>query len=136
VDASRHRKAQVVADQLRKDPNIRHGGWCRVRVEGQNLDEFAASLRNAQGKGHLHPTTVRLLNATPGWAWDADVDRWLEVLMDLREHADVYGAAAFPPGELLIDERYLRDEAQSLRTAHRIGALPSEVVDTLDALPG
>jgi hypothetical protein len=82
VYAGRHGDCYVVRSYLTPD-GFRLGGW-------------VSRMRTWHRKGELSSEQVYLLEALPGWAWDANDARWNRNYELLKQFADAYGHVQLP----------------------------------------
>ena len=78
----------------------------------------------------LGPERVELLEALPGWTWDAKEESWRQHLASLK---------AFVASKGRLPRRGETEEAlwvNEMRSSYREGALPQDRIATLEAIPG
>lgn len=103
--------------------------------EGFRLGSWAQSQRRAGKEGALAAERVDLLEALPGWAWDARQAQWEERFEALRKFAEREGHARPHSGEMEGEVRigpWVRVQRR-LRTE---GDLPRAAEQRLQSLPG
>jgi len=112
-----------VPDKYRSASGFRLGGW-------------VAGRRSARNKGALPPERVAMLEAIPGWIWDARGDRFQRGLDALRSFIAREGHARVPQKYTTRDSFPLGTWVNARRAQHDRGVLSPDRVTTLEALPG
>lgn len=129
----------------------RHAGRRMPRdtrdADGRRLGAWVAKQRQAHSCGLLTQERADLLEAIPGWAWDASAAAFDDTIRVLRAFADAYGdVRENPTGASRFDGLYAaagvgRSERLWVwlarqRQAYREGSLPLARQQRLEELPG
>ncbi|GLW34496.1 helicase associated domain-containing protein [Actinoplanes regularis] len=77
---------------------------------------------------------MALLEALPGWVWDAKEDGFAEGLVKLRAYADEHGHARVPPSWVTADGFRLGNWVSNRRS--RRGQLGADRAAQLEKVPG
>ncbi len=104
-------------------------------TDGYKLGVWVNGQRAKRRDGSLEPDRIRLLEALPGWAWDARASRWERGFAHLVGFANDHGHTRVPVGYMANDFK-LRVWVGTQRGAYRRGVIPSDRVARLEAVPG
>lgn len=110
-----------------------------------SLGEWAEQQRIARRRGLLDATRSARLEQIPGWSWDKSETRWHNTLKLLAAYAAEHGTIAeHEAGESRFAGIYDADTPRrhlgvwmaTQRQAYRLGTLPDDKRELLEALPG
>jgi hypothetical protein len=107
-----------------------------VRVDGYQLGRWVQRRRSQYRAGRLPADRVEVLEALPGWTWDANVDAWLDGLDHLGRYVQAKGNARVPAKHVTDDDYPLGAWVGNQRQSYKRGELDGLRVGKLEALPG
>jgi superfamily II DNA or RNA helicase len=105
-------------------------------VEGIRLGGWVAEQRHRWQRGRMPPERAALLEALPGWAWQASEDGWDAALARLQAFAHTHGHSRVPQQHQTGDGFYLGAWVQRQRSERAAGRLLPARAARLETIPG
>lgn len=102
--------------------------------DGVNIGSWVLTQRTNRGK--LSTEQKALLEALPGWVWDAYVDRWERGYKPLAKYTDECGTSQVPNVYVTDDGFPLGQWVNAVRSRYKNGSLRAEYVKQVEALAG
>jgi hypothetical protein len=103
--------------------------------DGYRLGNWVGSQRSARARGELSEERVKLLEALPGWVWDANDAMWEDGYIRLLEFVEDNGHARVPNVYRDGDGARLGVWVGHQRAFRRRGQLSDERISRLEAVP-
>ncbi len=106
-----------------------------VTADGYRLGQWVGVQRRAYRQGKLSAERQGRLDPLPDWTWDPNESAWEDGYARLVAYIDEHDTSLVPLRYVTADGFHLGQWAQAQRTARRMGTIPLNRRERLDALP-